>query len=161
MLLDAFTPHLNLGILAMLILALLLIDSNIICSDPRTKAKRIIRLFSVLNKQKREINKLLTITIQVKELKQVLGKLLIAEYILYTIINRLDDNSKTKSLKESLRKQITELDVLEIRVLNLLHKKQDNASTIDVYDDIMEILKLYRPIYTKIHKHTYVGDILL
>ena len=159
MLLDMIIENLDFSILV-LILGLSVCD-NLICHDPQDKASRIIKIFTLINNQKREVNSLLTITMRCYNINKVIRLLWSINFNMSKIIDNLDENSKTKPIRESLLKQKEDILILIHLMTILLDKKIDAVNTGDVYDDVIQILKLYRPIYTKIYQPIDMSDILL
>ena len=156
-----FVLRLNLDMLFLILFFGFVIDSNLICPSPWVKARKLIKIFTLINNQKRDVNSLLTITMKCYDINKVIRLLWSINFNMSKIIDSLDENSKTKPIRESLIKEKGDIFNLIHLMTVLLDKKIDVVTTGDVYDDVIQILKLYRPIYTKIHKHTYVGDILL
>ena len=161
MLLDIFTPHLETGVLVILILTILLIDSNLICLDPRAKANKIIRCIDKVNKYKKEINKLLRITMTTTDIHKVFSKLLVITYYINDIEDLLDENSKTKIFKESVEDELKELLVLRDMLFDLHYKRQRHDLAIETCDEIVAILIYYRPIYNRIYKHVDIDNLIL
>jgi hypothetical protein len=165
MLLDMYDFSLNFRIqydvLVMLLILFIIIDSNLICADPRSKAYKIVKQLMRINKYKRDVNRLLTITMKTKDIRLIVYKLYKIKHVTADILNTLDYNSKTIKYRKSLIEQLKEIDVIIDELVLLVCRRTEYTEAIDEYDSVLHILRLYRPIYNRIHQVVEVDDLIL
>lgn len=161
MIVDMFSTFVDYKFLILCMVYLIVIDSTFILASPIDKAKRVLKKINTVNKRKRHINRLLNITMSCKDISIILDEIINIRVELYDIVKGLDENSSTKKLKANITSELYELHTLYDMVSDLYYVKIINKNPLSTYDNVMEILIKYKPIYLKIHNQIDIGDIVL
>ncbi len=137
-----------------------LVISSLLCVSPTSKANRILKSIYKINNYKRNITKLLTLSMKSSNIIRAISDIDSITRETYKLLNNLDENKKTDSIRKLHIKQLEDLEeVKHLLTMTLVSSKINHRNP--TYDDLLPILKLYRPIYTKIHTRIVMDDLLL
>lgn len=146
------------GIISLVIITMILK----LCSTPIEKAMKVLSIVYKINDYKRAINTLLVPNMSLSDYKKILSLLNTITRLLYNIIHMVDENTVTEKYRSSIYLEIVDITDLVIKIVDLIQLKEENILTSNQYDyEVLVLMKMYRPIYIKIHHVVKIKDLIL
>lgn len=146
------------GIISLVIINMILK----LCSTPIEKAMKVLSIVYKINDYKRAITTLLIPNMSLSDYKKILSLLNTITRLLYTIIHMVDENTVTEKYRSSIYLEIVDITDLVIKIVDLIQLKEENILTSNQYDyEVLVLMKMYRPIYIKIHHVVKIKDLIL
>ena len=146
------------GIISLVIINMILK----LCSTPTEKAMKVLSIVYKINDYKRAINTLLVPNMSLSDYKKILSLLNTITRLLYNIIHMVDENTVTEKYRSSIYLEIVDITDLVIKIVDLIQLKEENILTTNQYDyEVLVLMKMYRPIYIKIHHVVKIKDLIL